>query len=104
MIIQNEGIINSTIHPLETELKAFEARKADLEKTYPGKFVVFKGSDFIGAWDTINAAAARHPMGVGADQSSMPGKVPERHRATCEKLGSAGPAGGVISFVAGMIP
>ena len=49
--------MNSTIHPLEAEIKAFEARKADLEKTYPGKFVIFKGSDFIGAWDTLNAAA-----------------------------------------------
>jgi hypothetical protein len=50
--------MNSAIHPLEAEIKAFEARKGDLEKTYPGKFVLFKGSEFIGAWDTINAAAA----------------------------------------------
>jgi hypothetical protein len=50
--------MNSTIHPLEAEIKAFEARKADLEKTYPGKFVVFKGTEFIGAWDNINSAAA----------------------------------------------
>jgi hypothetical protein len=77
--------MNSAIHPLEAEIRAFEARKADLEKTYPGKFVVFKGSDFIGAWDTINAAAAeaikmfdRGPYlirQVGAPAPNLPASV-----------------------------
>ena len=49
---------NDAAHPLETEIRAYETRKAELDKTYPGKFVVFKGSDFVGAWDTLNAAAA----------------------------------------------
>src|SRR5450759_3622778 len=56
---------NNAQHPLETEIGAFEQRKSDLEKTYPGKWVVFKGSDFVGAWDTINAAAAEAVVRFG---------------------------------------
>ena len=44
-------------HALEVEIRAFDARKAELEKVYPGKFVVFHGDDFVGAWDTLDAAA-----------------------------------------------
>jgi hypothetical protein len=83
--------MNSAIHPLETEIKAFEARKADLEKTYPGKFVVFKGADFVGAWDNINAAAAeaiklfgRGPYlirQVGAPPPTLPASVLFRQAA-----------------------
>ena len=43
---------------LETEIQAFEARKAELEKHYKGKFVVFHGRELIGAFDTLDAAAA----------------------------------------------
>ena len=77
--------MNSAIHPLETEIRTFEARKADLEKTYPGKFVIFKGADFIGAWDTMNAAAGeaikmfgRGPYlirQVGAPSPNLPASV-----------------------------
>lgn len=73
------------IHPLETEIKTFEARKSDLEQTYPGKFVVFKGSDFIGAWDNLNTAAGeaikmfgRGPYlirQVGAPPPNLPASV-----------------------------
>ena len=49
---------NNTTDALAQELNAFERRREELEKNYPGKFVVFKGSDFVGAWDTLDAAAA----------------------------------------------
>lgn len=44
-------------HPLETEIQAFDLKEAEFEKTYPGKFVVFHGAEFVGAWDTLDAAA-----------------------------------------------
>jgi hypothetical protein len=42
---------------LATEMKTFDARRSDLERTYFGKFVVVKGEEVIGAWDTLGAAA-----------------------------------------------
>jgi hypothetical protein len=42
--------------PLETELKYFEERRADLWKNHPGKFVVIKGNELVGAFDTALAA------------------------------------------------
>lgn len=47
------------IHALDKEIQAFDAQKAELEKTYPGKFVVFKDEKLVGAWDTLDAAAQR---------------------------------------------
>jgi hypothetical protein len=56
-----------------------------LEKPYMGKYVVFKGEDFIGAWDTLDAAAqaavlrfGRGPYlirQVGAPQTTLPASV-----------------------------
>jgi hypothetical protein len=43
---------------LETEIAAFERQREELEKHYTGKFVVFHGDEFIGAFDTLNNAAA----------------------------------------------
>lgn len=43
---------------LETEIHAFEGRKKELEQYYLGKFVVFRGQELIGAFDSFNAAAA----------------------------------------------
>lgn len=43
--------------PLETEIQAFEQRRQELEQNFPQKFVVFRGTEFVGAWDTLNAAA-----------------------------------------------
>jgi hypothetical protein len=70
---------------LTAEIAAFEARLPDLEKSYSGKFVVFKGDEFIGAWDTLDAAAAaavaRFGRGpylirqVGAPPPSLPASV-----------------------------
>ena len=47
----------TTADQLATEIEAYEAQRAELERTYLGKFVVFTGQDFIGAWDTLDAAA-----------------------------------------------
>lgn len=70
---------------LRTEIRAFEARKTELEKTYMGKFVVFKGEELIGAWDTLDAAAqaavlrfGRGPYlirQVGAPKTTLPASV-----------------------------
>jgi hypothetical protein len=38
------------------ELKAFEARKDELLGVAEGKFAVFKGSEFLGVFDTSSAA------------------------------------------------
>ena len=42
---------------LETEIATFEARKAELESLYLGKFVVIKDDELVGTWDTMDAAA-----------------------------------------------
>ena len=44
--------------PLETEIRAYDAKLEELERLHKGKFVVFHGSDFVGAFDDFNAAAA----------------------------------------------
>jgi hypothetical protein len=74
---------------LEVEICAYETQRAELEKNYSGKFVIFKGGDFVGAWDTLNAAAAdavaRFGRGpylirqVGAPPSTLPASVLFRH-------------------------
>lgn len=43
---------------LEVEIRTFEKMRVQLEKTYPNKFVVIKGDMLVGAWDTLDAAAA----------------------------------------------
>jgi hypothetical protein len=43
---------------LETEIRAYEAKREELERHYKGKFVVFHGEDFVGAFDDFNKAAA----------------------------------------------
>lgn len=42
---------------LEREIHAFESRLDELEKHHAGKFVVFYGDDFVGAFDTLDRAA-----------------------------------------------
>lgn len=42
---------------LEREIRAFEARRGELEKRYHRKFVIFHGDDFVGAFDDFDAAA-----------------------------------------------
>lgn len=72
-------------HPLDAEIEAFENKREELEKTYFGKFVVFKDGKFVGAWDTLNAAAqeavlrfGRGPYlirQVGASKPTLPASV-----------------------------
>ncbi len=42
--------------PLEAELSYFDKHRAEWLRLYPGKFVVIKGEDFAGAYDTNEAA------------------------------------------------
>jgi hypothetical protein len=70
---------------LETEIAAFEARRAELEQHHNGKFVVFYGTELIGAFDTFDTAAreaiARFGRGpylirhVGAPPPAIPASV-----------------------------
>lgn len=52
---------------LDQEIAAFEAAQAELEKTHFGKWVVFRGANFQGAFDTFENAAefAVHNYGAG---------------------------------------
>ncbi len=43
---------------LETEIKAYEAKRAELEAQHMGKYVVFHGEELIGVYDTLDLAAA----------------------------------------------
>lgn len=70
---------------LEVEIDAFERRRSELENHHFGKFVIFKGSEFIGAYDTFDSAATvavnRFGRGpylirqVGAPTPSLPASV-----------------------------
>lgn len=78
-------------HPLDRDIKAFEEKRAELEKTYPSKFVVFKDGQLVGAWDTLDAAATeavrqfgRGPYlirQVGAATPTLPASVLFRQMA-----------------------
>jgi hypothetical protein len=41
---------------LEVETQEFEKRQAELQARYPGKVVMFKGTQLFGPFDTIDAA------------------------------------------------
>jgi len=43
--------------PLQEEIEAFENMKDELLRHHNGKFVVFKGKELIGAFDTFDNAA-----------------------------------------------
>ena len=42
---------------LRPELEAYEGKKQELVKHYPGKFVLFHGKELIGSFDTFDNAA-----------------------------------------------
>ncbi|MFI5364366.1 MAG: hypothetical protein ACHQ4J_01970 [Candidatus Binatia bacterium] len=42
---------------LDTEIRAYETKREELERHYKGKFVIFHGEDFIGAFDSLDTAA-----------------------------------------------
>ena len=70
---------------LEREITAFDARRGELEQHHKGKFVVFHGDEFIGAYDSFENAAreavSRFGRGpylirqVGAPPVTMPASV-----------------------------
>ena len=50
---------------LGLELETFERSKEELERTHAGKFVVVRGHDVIGTWDTFDAAASNAVLRFG---------------------------------------
>lgn len=42
---------------LETEIRAFEAQREELERHYKGEFVIFHGEEFIDAFHSLDAVA-----------------------------------------------
>lgn len=42
---------------LDREIAAYEARQGEMEREHMGKWVVFHDQQFIGAYDTFEAAA-----------------------------------------------
>jgi len=44
-------------HALETEIRAFESHRSELESQYSGKFVVFHKTDRAGIFDDFDSAA-----------------------------------------------
>jgi hypothetical protein len=50
---------------LETEIRAFDARRRELEDHHHGKWVVFHGDEFVGAFDTLGNAAAEAAQRFG---------------------------------------
>jgi hypothetical protein len=50
---------------LEIEIRAYEARKPELELHHQGKWVVFHGEEFVGAFDTLDNAAGEAAQRFG---------------------------------------
>lgn len=85
---------------LEREIAAFEAQRQDLEQHHMGKFVVFKDGTLMGAYDSMDAAAAfavkkfgRGPYlirQVGAPDAHLPASV--LYRPLTEMLDFHAPA------------
>lgn len=42
--------------PLETEIRAYEERRDEMERRFDGKYVIFHNREFIGAFDDFNSA------------------------------------------------
>ena len=71
--------------PLAVEIATFEGVQAELERNHAGKFVVVKGRNVVGSWDTFDAAAreaaTRFGRGpylirqVGAPPPTLPASV-----------------------------
>jgi hypothetical protein len=63
--------ILGTEMPLEKEIAVYEKTKADLLKTYEGKFVVIHGDEFCGAFDTAENAYAEGVKRFGREPFLM---------------------------------
>ncbi|HCU25968.1 MAG TPA: hypothetical protein DF383_13200 [Deltaproteobacteria bacterium] len=44
------------VNPLEIELAYYESKKTDFLKSYEGKYLLIKGKEFIGSYDTAETA------------------------------------------------
>jgi hypothetical protein len=53
-------------NPLEKELHLFQENKAEWAKIYPDKYVLVKGQDLIGAFDTPEAALSEGAKRFGS--------------------------------------
>ena len=53
-------------NPLEKELHLFQQKKAEWVKIYPDKFVLVKGQELMGAFDTAEAALAEGAKQFGS--------------------------------------
>jgi hypothetical protein len=66
---------------LAVESRAFQAQQPLLERKYPWKYVVFKGTSLIGAWSTLAeaeaAAAQRFRPGNYLVRLVRPGPKPD---------------------------
>jgi hypothetical protein len=45
-------------NPLQAEISAFERMRPELEKNFENKFVVFRGTELAGSWDSFAAAGS----------------------------------------------
>jgi hypothetical protein len=71
--------------PLDTEISAYNRLKSELEQHHMGKFVIIKGDELKGAFDTLDNAAtfAASNFGtetylirqVGRDSGHLPASV-----------------------------
>ena len=65
----------------ETENRAYEARRAELEQNHAGKFTVFHGEEMLGVYDDFNAAGLEATLKYG-DSPSLIRKIGEsKHRS-----------------------
>ena len=58
---------DTAAHPLEAEIAAYHRMRPELEEHHKGKFVVIKGAELQGTFDTLDHAAnfAREKLGRG---------------------------------------
>lgn len=61
---------------LDTEKRAYEAKRQDLERTSQGKFVVFHGDELVGIFDDFDTAGSEAVAKFG-DSASLILKIGE---------------------------
>lgn len=60
--------IAAATQTFDEEIRAYEACRLELEKTCPAQFVVFRKSELVGAWRTMDAAAGEAVRRFGGGQ------------------------------------
>lgn len=53
----SQAVEKDMSHVLDVEIQAFERKKQELTERYNGKYVVIKGDDLAGVFDSFNNAA-----------------------------------------------